>query len=217
MGFPPLGNSDHVVSVSINFSINLKQSAALHHIAYDYSCADLDGLHDHLGDVWWEQIFEFSASAATSEFCEWVQVEINVYILHCKNQVKPHSFPWFSAACSLPWFIEITFLNCTSRIILLNLKQSSDRLVIIAKGLWKLPNLHILLKQKDFGKFLIVFSTKINLPYLLYSTGRRHWFLHLIKANCLLNIFVISLILMTQVSFHLFSLLELVLTWIILS
>ena len=87
---------------------------------------------------------------------------------------KPHSFPWFSAACPLPWFIEITFLNCTSRIILLYLKQSSDRLVIIAKGFWKLPNLHILLKQKDFGKFLIVFSTKINLPYLLYSTGRRH-------------------------------------------
>ena len=51
MGFPPLGNSDHVVSVSINFSINLKQSAPFHHIAYDYSCADLDGLHDHLGDV----------------------------------------------------------------------------------------------------------------------------------------------------------------------
>ena len=45
-----------------------------HHIAYDYSCADWDSLHDHLRDVPWEDIFRLSASAATSEFCEWVQI-----------------------------------------------------------------------------------------------------------------------------------------------
>ena len=39
------------------------------------------------------------ASAAASEFCEWVQVGIDVYIPHRKYQVKPHSSPWFSAAC----------------------------------------------------------------------------------------------------------------------
>ena len=33
-------------------------------------------------------------------FCEWVQVTINAYIPHRKYQVKPHSFPWFSAACA---------------------------------------------------------------------------------------------------------------------
>ena len=49
MGFPPLGNSNHVV------------------------------------------VFKLSASAAASEFCEWVQVGIDVYIPHCKYQVKPHS------------------------------------------------------------------------------------------------------------------------------
>ena len=38
--------------------------------------------------------------AAASEFCEWVQVGIDVYILHRKFQVKPHSSPWFSAACA---------------------------------------------------------------------------------------------------------------------
>ena len=41
-----------------------------------------------------------SASAAASEFCEWVQVGIDVYIPHRKYQVKPHSSPCFSAACA---------------------------------------------------------------------------------------------------------------------
>ena len=37
---------------------------------------------------------------AASEFSEWVQVGIDVYIPHHKYQVKSHSFPWFSAACA---------------------------------------------------------------------------------------------------------------------
>ena len=69
-------------------------------MAYDYSCADWDGLRDHLRDVPWEDTFKLSASAAASEFCEWVQVGIDVYIPHRKYQVKPHSSPWFSAACA---------------------------------------------------------------------------------------------------------------------
>ena len=44
--------------------------------------ADWDGLRDHLRDVPWEDIFKFGASAAASEFCEWVQVGIDVYIHH---------------------------------------------------------------------------------------------------------------------------------------
>ena len=49
MAFPPLGNSDHVVvSVSIDFSTNSQRDAPFHRIAYDYSCADWDGLRDHL-------------------------------------------------------------------------------------------------------------------------------------------------------------------------
>ena len=69
---------------------------------------------------------------------------------------------------------------CTKRIILLILKQSSGRLVIVAKGFLKLPNLHMLIKQKSlllprnlalmtFGELLIVFSTKINLKSLFNS------------------------------------------------
>ena len=115
MSFPPMGNSDHVVvSVSIDFPINSKQDTPFHRVAYDYSRADWGGLHnhlrdvhrvaydyyradwgglhDHLRDVLWEDIFKLSASAAASEFCEPVQVGIDVYI--------PHSSPWFSAACA---------------------------------------------------------------------------------------------------------------------
>ena len=52
MAFPPLGNSDHVVvSVSIDFPSNSQRDAPFHRIAYDYSCADWDGLCDHLRDV----------------------------------------------------------------------------------------------------------------------------------------------------------------------
>ena len=101
MAFPPLGNSDHVVSsVSIDFPINSKQDTPFHCVTYDYTRGDWDGLPDHLRDVPWEDIFKLSASAAANEFCEWVQVGINVYIPHRKYQVKPHSSPWFSAACA---------------------------------------------------------------------------------------------------------------------
>ena len=51
-------------------------------------------------DVPWEDIFKLSASAAAGEFCEWVQVGIDVYVPHRKYQVKPHSSPWFSAVCA---------------------------------------------------------------------------------------------------------------------
>ena len=56
-------------------------------MAYDYSCADWDGLRDHLGDVPLEDVFKIGASVAASEFCDWVQVGIDVYIPHCKYQV----------------------------------------------------------------------------------------------------------------------------------
>ena len=97
--FPPLGSSDHVViSVFIDFLSNSQGDAPFHRIAYDYSRADKDGLRDHLGDVPWEDIFKLGASADASQFCERVQVGIDVYIPYRKYQVKPHSSPWFLAA-----------------------------------------------------------------------------------------------------------------------
>ena len=69
----------------------------------------------------------------------------------------------------------------------------------------------MLIKQKNpllprnlalmtLGELLIVFSIKVNLLYLLYSTARSFCLLHLIKQNCLLKTFLRPLILMTQVS-----------------
>ena len=73
MSFPPLGNSDHVVvSVSIDFPIKSKHDATFHRMTYDYFRANRDGLCDHLRDIPWEDIFKLSASAAVSEFCEWL-------------------------------------------------------------------------------------------------------------------------------------------------
>ena len=97
MGFAPLGNSDHVVvSVSIDFLPNSKRNAPFHCIAYYYSYADWDSLHDHLRDVPWEDIFKFSASVAASEFCEWF---------------KPHPFPWFSVTCDVATVHRNTFFH----------------------------------------------------------------------------------------------------------
>ena len=44
-----------------------------------------------------KNIFILSASAAACEFCEYVQVGIDVYIPHRKYQVKPRSSSWLSA------------------------------------------------------------------------------------------------------------------------
>ena len=85
--------------------------------AYGYSPADLDGLHDHLRDVLWEDVFKFSASAAASGFYEWVQVGIDANIR--SNITDLHGF---QQLVLLPLFIEIIFFVCTNRINLLNLK-----------------------------------------------------------------------------------------------
>ena len=117
-------NIDEVLLIksSANVFVFGDFDALFHNIAYDYSHADWDGLCDHLRDVPWEDIFKLSGSAAASEFCEWVQVGIDVYILHRKCQVKSHSSPWFSAACAAAIVHRNHFFVCTKRIDLLNLK-----------------------------------------------------------------------------------------------
>ena len=57
MTLPPLGNSDVVVSFSIDFPSNSQHDALFHHIAYDYSRADWGSLCDHLRDIPWKDIF----------------------------------------------------------------------------------------------------------------------------------------------------------------
>ena len=120
MAFPPLVTSNHViVSVSIDFPSNSQWDDPFHRIAYDYSLADRDHLCDHLRDVPWEDIFKLGTSATASEFCDWVQLGIDVCIPHRKYKVKLYLSPWFSAACAAA--IEITFFVCTKRINLLSL------------------------------------------------------------------------------------------------
>ena len=46
------------------------------------SHADWYDLPDHLTDFPWEDIFKLRACATAIEFCEWIQVEIDVYIPH---------------------------------------------------------------------------------------------------------------------------------------
>ena len=44
--------------------------------------------------------FETQCFCCCQQISEYVQVGIDVYIPHRKYQVKPHSSPWFSAACA---------------------------------------------------------------------------------------------------------------------
>ena len=123
MAFAPLGNSDHVVvSVSIDFLPNSKRNALFHCIAYYYSYADWDSLHDHLRDVPWEDIFKFSASVAASEFCKWFRLELMYifFIVHISSSLT--HLHGFQRLVMLPLFIEILFFISTNRINLLNLK-----------------------------------------------------------------------------------------------
>ena len=97
MASPPLGNSEHViVSVFIYFPSTSQRDAP--HSLWIFSC--------WLGWSSWSferssmGVYLLRASAAASEFCEWVRVGIDAYISHRKYQVKPHLSPWFSASCA---------------------------------------------------------------------------------------------------------------------
>ena len=48
-----------------------------------YSHAEWDDLLDHLRDVPWEYIIKLGASAAATEFCEWVQAGIPKFRQAC--------------------------------------------------------------------------------------------------------------------------------------
>ena len=102
MAFPPFENSDHfVVSVSIGFLSDLNWDVPFHCIAYYYSCADWDSLHDHLRDVPWEDILNSVLLLLLVNVVSGYRMElIYIYIPHQKYKVKPHSSPCFSAACA---------------------------------------------------------------------------------------------------------------------
>ena len=217
--FPPLGNSDHVVSVSFDFPSNSQRDAPFHRIAYGYSRVDWDGLRDHLRDLPWEDIFKLGASAAASEFCEWVWVGIDVYIPHRKYQVKPHSPPFFSASCAAAIVHRNRFFRLYqkdkshSKLKFRQASNRSKRVLEAAKlahtnktkesitsqqlgsrDFWQIAN-SVLNKRKS------AMPPLFNGPEVLSSASD--------KAE-LLKTFLRTLIFMSQVSLYLFSLLELI-------
>ena len=84
MAFPPFGNSDYFVSVSIDVPSYSQWDAQFHCIAYDYSHAEWDGLCYHLRDVPWEDISKLGASAAASGFLSEFRLEL-MYISVIEN------------------------------------------------------------------------------------------------------------------------------------
>ena len=80
VAFPPLGNSDYAV-----FSIsNSKGDDTFNCTTYDYSHVGWNGLHGHLREVWWDNLFKLGASAAAAtttaaKFHKQFYVGIDVY------------------------------------------------------------------------------------------------------------------------------------------
>ena len=94
----------------------------------------------------------------------------------------------FQLLVLLPQFIKITFFVCINRINIFNLKESSDQLAIVVTQSPPCPRN---LALGTFSILLIVFSTKVNPLYLLYSTLTSD------KAKLFHKMFSKTLILMT--------------------
>ena len=164
-----------LLSVSIDSLSNSKWDVQFRRIAYDYSCADSDGLSDHFEDVSCEDNFTLNASAAAAcEFCEWVQLGTDAYIHHCKHHVKPHSFLCFSAVCAPTIVHKIHFFcfyqpNKSSESIA-KFREASNRYKSVLEAA-KLEYANKKIQANNFpetalgtfSKLLIVFLRKANL------------------------------------------------------
>ena len=157
--------------------------------------------------------------AAGTKVCEWVHVGTDVYIVHRKH-VKPHSSPWFSAACAavIPYrnhFFRLYQQNKSSESNV-KFRQASNRckrfleaaklaydnktkesitcLKLDSRDFWQITN-RVLNKSES------AISPLLNDPEALSSTSD--------QAKLFAKTFLRTLILMTQVSLYLLSLLEL--------
>ena len=173
-------------------------------------------------DAPWEDTVKLRAFAAASEFCEWLQVGINVYISHHKYQVKPHLSPWFSAASAAviahrnplfhlyqqnkPSESKLKFRQASNhckRVLegarLAYANKTKEYITSQKLGSWKFWKI----SKKVLSKGKSAMPPLFNGPEVLSSV-------YLIKQNCLLKTFLKTLILMTQVLLYMFSLLELI-------
>ena len=124
------------------------------------------------------------------------------FLSRCETSWSPNVCLDFLVNYSLEAYIFGSPLNsscCCNR---------NESLVIVAKEFLKLPILLMIVKQNSlslsrnlalatFGELRIVFSTKLNLLYLIYLTDCSCCFLLLIKQNCLLKTLLRSHTLMT--------------------
>ena len=133
-------------------------------------------------DVPWEDIFKLCASAADGEFCGCAQVGIDAYIPHRKYQVKPHASRWLSATCAATIVHRNRFFrlyqkdkSSESKVKFRQASNRCKRVLEAAKLAYankkKSPSLPRNLALANFGELQKVFSTKVNLLYLLYSTA----------------------------------------------
>ena len=172
-------------------------------------------------DAPWEDIFKLGTSAVATEFYNWVQVGIDVYIPHHKHQVKPHSFPWFSATCTAAIVHRNHFFclyqhnkSSESKAKFRQATNHCKRVLEAAKLTYVTKTKESITSQKlgspDFWRIAnsVLSKGKSTIPPL--SGAQRCCLLHLIKRNYLLKTFLRTLISMTQVSFYLFPLLELI-------
>ena len=117
------------------------------------------------------------------------------------------SVKWMSWKWMTKW-MSWTLVHKMNRWTLINEMNEMKVTRQICNNANKHKRIHHFLALRTFGEMLIVFSTKVNLLYLLYSITWRCCLLYLIKQNCFLKTFLRALILIAQVSFYLFSLLE---------
>ena len=144
-----------------------------------------------------------------SEFCEWVQVGIDVYIINNRS-VLAHLNGFQLLVLLLiahrNYFFCLYQQNKSSESKVKFRQASNLDKIVLAAGKLAYAN-----KTKEsnlvfgtFGELIMVFSTKVNLLYPLYSMAQRCCLLHLIKEIFLLKTFLATLVLMTHVSLYLF-------------
>lgn len=96
---------------------------------FECSCADPVSLCNLQG-MFHGKIFNLVASTANFAFFEWVQVRIDLYIPYFKTDQAS--------------FIAMIFSCIWTQWIFCVLRPISERLVIVAKGFLKLPNMLVL-------------------------------------------------------------------------
>ena len=146
---------------------------------------------------------------------------MDVYIPHRKYQVEPHSSPWFSAACAAAIVHKNHFCrmynNDKSSDSKVKFRQTSNRwkrALEAAKLAYANKTKESITSQKlgslDFSRIAssVLKKVKSAIPPLFYDSELLHSASD--KAKLFTEIFLRTLIMMSQVSLYPFSLLELI-------